>query len=59
MQVISFIEPPQEEVIEKILKHGGLWEEPARGPPAESATADRDTVAQALAETSLPALLPP
>jgi hypothetical protein len=53
MKVISFIEPPQEEVIQKILKHCGLWQEPARGPPAESATADRDNVEQALAETEL------
>jgi hypothetical protein len=53
MKVVSFIEPPQEAVIEKILKHCGLWEEPARGPPAESATADLDAVAQALAETEL------
>lgn len=53
MKVISFIEPPQQDVIEKILKHCGLWEEPARGPPAQSATADRDNVERALAETEL------
>jgi len=34
MTVVSFIEPPQAEVIEKILKHCGLWQEPAsRAPP--------------------------
>ena len=54
MKVISFIEPPQEDVIQKILKHCGLWEEPARGPPAAFAsTSDRDAVAQALAESEL------
>ena len=53
MKVISFIEPPQEDVIEKILKHCDLWEEPARGPPAKFATAERDAVAQALAESEL------
>ena len=40
MQVIAFIEPPQGEVIEKILRHCGLWcpssprAPPARGPRA-------------------------
>ena len=53
MKVISFIEPPQEDVIEKILKHCGLWEEPVRGPPAKDPTAKRDAVAQALAESEL------
>lgn len=34
MKVVAFIEPPQAEVIEKILKHCGLWQEPAsRAPP--------------------------
>ena len=34
MQVVSFIEPPQADVIEKILKHCGLWQSrAARGPP--------------------------
>jgi len=53
MKVISFIEPPRQDVIEKILRHCGLWEEPARGPPAQGSTADRDAVAQALAKTEL------
>ena len=34
MKVVSFIEPPQGEVIEKILKHCGLWRASApRAPP--------------------------
>jgi hypothetical protein len=34
MKVIAFIEPPQADVIEKILRHCGLWNPPpARGPP--------------------------
>ena len=34
MRIISFIERRQTEVIEKILRHCDLWEDPsARGPP--------------------------
>jgi hypothetical protein len=34
MKVVAFIDPPQEEIIQKILKHCGLWEEPPeRAPP--------------------------
>ena len=34
MKVVSFIEPPQADVIEEILKHCGLWQaRAARGPP--------------------------
>ena len=34
MKIIAFIQRDQGEVIEKILKHCGLWEEaPARAPP--------------------------
>lgn len=33
MKVVAFIEPPQAEVIEKILKHCGLWQEPVCRPP--------------------------
>ena len=36
MKVVSFIEPPQGEVIEKILKHCGLWQEPACRPPPDT-----------------------
>ena len=54
MAVVAFIEPPQDEVVEKILRGhqsaamvGGLWEGPlrtlatARSPPA-SEDSDRD-----------------
>ena len=36
MKVVAFIEPPQGDVIEKILRHCGLWH-PAtpRPPPGE------------------------
>ncbi len=34
MKVVSFIEPPQADVIEEILMHCGLWQaRAARGPP--------------------------
>ena len=34
MKVVSFIEPPQADVIEKILQHCGLWQSrSARAPP--------------------------
>jgi hypothetical protein len=33
MQVVAFIEPPQGDVIEKILRHCGLWEASAPRPP--------------------------
>ena len=36
MKVISFIERHQSDVIEKILRHCGLWKEtPTRAPPME------------------------
>ena len=36
MAVIAFIEPPQGDVIEKILRHCGLWcDSPSRGPPGD------------------------
>jgi hypothetical protein len=36
MKVISFIERHQSEVIEKILRHCGMWKEtPPRAPPVE------------------------
>jgi len=39
MKIISFIERNQSEVIEKILRHCGLWEEaPARAPPTVQET---------------------
>jgi len=37
LKIIAFIERRQTEVIEKILRHCGRWEEsPARGPPARA-----------------------
>ena len=34
MKVVSFIEPPQVDVIEEILKHSGLWQSRSpREPP--------------------------
>ncbi len=34
MKVVSFIEPPQANVIEKILRHCGLWQDrTSRAPP--------------------------
>ena len=34
MKVVSFIEPPQVDVIEEILKHSGLWQSRSpRAPP--------------------------
>ena len=34
MKVVAFIEPPQGDVIEKILQHCGLWQaSSARAPP--------------------------
>ena len=33
MKVIAFIEPPQADVIEKILRHCGLWRDSAPRPP--------------------------
>ncbi len=41
MEVIAFIEPPQGKVIERILRHCGLWREresSPRGPPESDAT---------------------
>ena len=38
MKVIAFIEPPQADVIEKILRHRGLWHAStasARPPPGD------------------------
>jgi hypothetical protein len=39
MKVIAFIEPPQGEVIEKILRHCGLWQ-PAKPRPPPANVAD-------------------
>ena len=34
MKVVAFLEPPQADVIEKILRHCGLWHS-SRAPPAD------------------------
>lgn len=34
LAIVSFIEPPQADVIEKILRHCGLWQDrTSRAPP--------------------------
>jgi len=49
MKVIGFIEPPQDDVIEKILRHCGLWcasspqAPPGDGDPAEDLGGDWDS----------------
>jgi len=40
MKVVAFIEPPQGEVIEKILRHCGLWQ--PRPPPGEPSVHDAE-----------------
>ena len=40
MKVVSFIEPPQGHVIEKILRHCGMWQ--PRPPPDESSVQPMD-----------------
>jgi hypothetical protein len=43
MKVVAFIEPPQGEVIEKILRHCGLWNPSSpRAPPADASVHDPD-----------------
>ncbi|MBC8869391.1 MAG: hypothetical protein H8E44_08235 [Planctomycetes bacterium] len=42
MKVIALIDPPQGEVIEKILRHCGLWRAPAPRPPPDLAGVVRD-----------------
>jgi hypothetical protein len=42
MKVVSFIEPPQAQVIERILKHCGLWKEPLSRPPPDTNGLARD-----------------
>ena len=44
MKVIAFIEPPQGEVIEKILRHCGLWcpASPRAPPPGDLRVHDPD-----------------
>ena len=44
MKVVAFIEPPQADVIEKILRHCGLWHPSTPRPPptADCSVHDRD-----------------
>ena len=35
MKIVSFISPTQPHVIDKILTHGGLAQQPSRAPPPE------------------------
>ena len=43
MKVVAFIQPPQQEVIQRILKHCGLWRQPgSRAPPQVQARAEDD-----------------
>ena len=44
MKVVAFIEPPQAEVIEQILRHCGLWQD----RPSSRAPPDVDELAQSL-----------
>jgi hypothetical protein len=37
MAVVAFIDPPQREVVEKIIRHCGLWRESAPRPPPDVA----------------------
>ena len=41
LKIVSFIEPSQPDVIEKILRHCGLWEESSRAPPPDDQAAAR------------------
>ncbi len=42
MKIVSFIQPTQRDIIEKILKHCGLAEQPSRAPPLEDRAAPRE-----------------
>ena len=42
MKVVAFIEPPQGEVIEKILRHCGLWNPATPRPPPDTADSATD-----------------
>jgi len=55
MKVITFIEPPQGVVIERILRHCGLWHD-SRGPPGDAGSVhapDGDGPAAASRELTL------
>ena len=42
MNIVSFIEPTQPDVIDAILTHCGLADEPARAPPHDASPAIRE-----------------
>ncbi len=42
MNIVSFIEPTQPDVIQKILTHCGLTDEPPRAPPQATSPAFRE-----------------
>jgi hypothetical protein len=41
MRIVAFIKPTQHALIEKILRHCGLWEESPRAPPPDERAAPR------------------
>ena len=43
MKVIAFIEPPQGAVVERILRHCGLWQPSSPRPPPAEAGYDPDS----------------
>ena len=45
MNIVSFIEPAQLDVIQKILTHCGLWQESSRAPPTDDRAAPREPAA--------------
>ncbi len=40
MNIVSFIEPTQPDVIDAILTHCGLADEPARAPPQDTSAGE-------------------
>ena len=42
LKIVSFITPSQRHLIERILRHRGLWEESPRAPPHDHHAAPRD-----------------
>ncbi len=45
LSIVSFIEPSQPDVIQKILTHCGLWQESSRAPPTDDRAAPREPAA--------------
>ncbi len=42
LKILSFIQPTQADVIQNILKHCGLWQQPSRAPPPDDRAAPRE-----------------